>query len=1104
MKTNVYFRGFIFGLIGFALFTGVAIDSASAQERGTRIISVNDPKSGDTLHIEAPISSKADFDKDSPSKLFRERDAMRREMIANCAANKVGIFKSVRHSFVPESIGFATAIAIVGQMEANGDPGAIKHWWEQSVTDPLAQVSFGMFMVGNRAAGQFMNHIGWAFDPCTAVKKLKPGAPLLFGETRMQKVFRPITGGMAMSVGLIASSVTHELLADPNLRMCANIFLGRVPQDKMKEAERACEIAHEDWAPGNKMSEYLDDVLANIVFVCFQGYGVEAAKQLIAKGAGGAEGLAQKKMIAGYALKRSGQKLGAAGSGMMMRFGVTQGAKTIVFRGAVAVITVGKFVGSPIVKAGIWIGNMIIFLKGIDYIMPYFEKPLTQYFDGREVTGAINDIMVELNKAEKNGWVWTAPPKPYRCSKEYQAAVKYSTNEFAQVVPQECFKTPKTPGQLIDRLNYKQKKWREFVLRDAYAETSNWQDFVLQFTNTYAASYKTYSYVVSQIANQRFLVDRKVEGARPDYLYWHPEHWGLPIDYANWDGKICHLPKETQDLMAQGRAIIDAELAKSQWSPSYILRPDTFLGMPNVNPNFGWKDWRLFNSPIHLKEPKAFRERMQTIRAGLVAMDCRVPMTVAPDYKSVKEVTPQKLEALRLKRFNRAISTLFSVLTREPQSGYARWTDAGRGIDHPMYPWFSKINPFMKLNMILADPEPYPDGVAFFRMLNDEPTFIDQDRKDDHPRKIGKIATPKMTEYILGNMVCGPEANRPDQVSIVSIPGKAKSMLQRWVGRSWGFKDDYTTATSEKMIDIVRNWKSQFIPPRIIKDPGYDVCQSNPSQGNWMMDAGEMPTNDYKFDPHMNFWTIRGKKYWGFSDIVRNEIRPEVLGQNMNDGTFQKWWAAKVEPHAKKVVADFSKQYRHIIAEKYLPALLKRERTTYQGRSFALGARNSMLDELRLNLEILRRIYNAGRPNSGPEFDAAAPTIINIKESFELGLKMVGTQEELKEALLKEAQTGEKSQGALYYTNPRQAVSYASPVAIESYARNNERMMAQIGALEKMMAQPGAGLSPAAKRNVKEIGEAAVVNLKNLVTELASYNGMLLSLRLEEIPQAQN
>lgn len=1100
MKTNAFLRGVFFGVIGFALVTSAGLSSAQANgpTRQTRIIQLKDSKSGDTLNVEAPVSTRAEFDQDKPSKLFAERERMRQEMIRNCNANKVGIVRSVQKAFVPESVGFAAAIAIVGQLESHGDPAAMKHWWEMSILDPLAHVSFAMFMVGNRAAGQFFSHVGMTFDPCVAVKRSKPGMPLTFSENRLQKTFRPLAGGMAMSVGFIASSITHELLADPNLRMCANIMLGRVPQERMKEAERACDIAHEEWAPGAKMTDYLDDVLANITFVGLQGYGVEAAKQLMSKGASGVEALAKREFIAGTGIavggtvKMIGSKMGRS-AGVVLKFGVVRGAKTILFRGVTWGLAAGKFVGGPVVRGAIWIGNMVIFLKGIEMILPYFERPLTKFFDGREVTGGINEIMAELNKVEKNGWVWAPPAKPLRCTTPPRgmATLNY---EFDDYVPPECFKDPKTPGQLIDRLNYKQKKWREFVLREAYTETSNWQDFALEFTNTYSSAYKMYAHFVSQIQNQRFMVAKGL--AEPDYLYMQIPLLGLPIDYTQWNGKVCNLPKETKDILEQARKVIDAELAQPKWKtlPGQLLKPDTWLGMPNLNPNFGWKDWRPFNSVIHHKEPAAFKRNLETIRAGLVAADCRLPMPVTPEYKTVRGMTGEQLENLRKKRFTMAVATLFTVLTREPESGYARYTDAGRDIDHPWYPFLSKINIYMKLNMILQDPEPYPQGVFYVRLLDDEASFVDQDRKEAHPRKVGQIATPKMSEYILANMVCGPEADRRDQVSIQSMPGRAKTLIQRYVARSWGANDNYTSATNERMIDIVKGWKSQFIPPRIIDDPGYDICNTKPSQGDWKMDAGKLPTNDYKWDPHMNFWTVRGQKHRGFLEIVKNHIRRDVLGNDMNDGSFNRWWASKVEPHAKRVVADFQKEYRHIIATKYLPALTKQERATYNGRSFALGARNSMVDEFKLNAAILKRLHNAGRAQNEPGFNGNQKALNAMTTVFERMAKMVGTQAELKATLLD-----------LKAIDAKTNVTWSSPVAVKAYSEHNQALTAAIDAIDKAMkASVSPKLAPAAVKTVNEIRTAAIVNLKNLVTELDSYNGMLLSLRTEDVALAAN
>ncbi|MEK7356257.1 MAG: hypothetical protein AAB250_07395, partial [Bdellovibrionota bacterium] len=336
--------------------------------------------------------------------------------------------------------------------------------------------------------------------------------------------------------------------------------------------------------------------------------------------------------------------------------------------------------------------------------------------DGRELTAAISEILAELNNAEKNGWGWTPPPKPLRCTTPPRGmgTINY---EFDDYHPPECFTVPKNPGELVDRLNHKQKKWREFILRDAYTETANWQDFVLQFTNTYTAAYKTYGNFISQIANQKFLVEKKVANARPDFLYWRPMLLGFDLKIeGEWDGQICHLPKATKDLLAEGRAIVDAEIAHAPTSLKNRFLPDTFLLLPNW---VGFKSGG-FNTSLHFNETEAMKRNMKTIRDGLVALDCRVPMSVAPEYKSVRDVNPQQLESLRLKRFTMAVATLFTILTREPTQGHARWTDAGRDLDHPMYPWFAKINPYMRLNMLLGDPEPYPEGVTSVRKLNDE------------------------------------------------------------------------------------------------------------------------------------------------------------------------------------------------------------------------------------------------------------------------------------------------------------------------------------------------------------------------------------------------
>ena len=267
------------------------------------------------------------------------------------------------------------------------------------------------------------------------------------------------------------------------------------------------------------------------------------------------------------------------------------------------------------------------------------------------------------------------------------------------------------------------------------------------------------------------------------------------------------------------------------------------------------------------------------------------------------------------------------------------------------------------------------------------------------------------------------------------------------------------------------------------------------------MDAGTMPTNDYKYDPHMNFWNVRGKPYRGLLAILKDRISVDVLGRDNNDGTFIKWWAANVEPHVKTAIADFRNEFRKVITEKYLPALRKPERAVYNGRSFALGAKNSMLDELKLNMAILRRVHNAGRAptDKASGHDSVMPIVNNVIMRFEKGLRYVGTIDELKSVLIDEAKTPIRVQGGTYYTDPKKPVTYSSAVAVESYARNAEQLKMGIEILDKVMSDPSKKLAPEAVKTVNGVREAAIVNLKNLVTELDSYNGMLLSLRIEGI-----
>ena len=1003
--------------------SGPPAHDVSAGSRNIEIAKLKDPKSGEEFTIEAPVATAEELNAQRPSALYREREQIRREVFAQCGARKSAAVRFA-HDFIPESLGFHSAVAMSANLQAHGDPAALKHWWEQSILDPMSHASFAMFMISNRAAGEFFNMIGAAYDPCTMLKKMKAGPGIELPEmTKMQKTFSPVTGGLAMSVGLIVSSDVHELLADKDIQLCAAGQLGRV-QD-VAASERACDRAYQTWTVSHRIMLHMPDILSNIAISCAQGWGGEALMKMISKGAAAVPRLAAQDAIAGYMMKQAEGKAAAT----TIKFAVVAGSRTLILRGLTVAINfgvnVGKVVPNPIVKSAVFVGNMLVFLKANDLIMPYIQKPWVQWTDGDQVTKAMNSLDAELTRIEKNGWVYKQPDVTLRCMP--RPSVTYSAErDYSTVMPADCLEPKLPPDRMLDLLAYNKKNWRKFILRDAFAETANWQDYVLQYTNTYSAALKVYGDFISQIANQKFLVAQN-RGV-PDYLF-QPTPLGLTsadLDPSHWSGKVCELPDEVKLRVKVAREMIDKELATTAWMNPGVIMPDSIIPIPQMNP----------------LEFVAYPERLKKIRAGLAALDCSLPMPLAPEIKKpFQQTTPQEINDLRLSRWNVAAHTLFNTLTEEQKLGYANWSDGQRDIDHPAYRWFARVNIFMRLNLLLGDVEPYPEGAGYVRLLNSQPAFISQEHKDQHPRHVGKIATPHMTEYLLAQMVCGPDATTQSTSQI--------STLQRLQG-----------------------WRARFIPPRIIDDLGVNPCNISPTQGNLKMDVGHWPVLDLKLDPYANVYHIAGRDYEGLLDILKNHVRRDVLGNAMNDGSFSNWWAKYVDVYAKSVIATFRVDYERIISEKFLPALENQGRANYNNRTFALGAADSLMDDLKSNSALLMRLHKAGRAPQDPSVAELNQKLGEIQKRFQTAISMIVAKRPLAE--------------------------FVTQASLDAFKQNKDALDSAINdALKIVTSAPGQKLTNEAVKTIAPIRDQVLLNLSSLVTELDSYHGILVSIRLD-------
>ncbi|WP_374029514.1 hypothetical protein [Bdellovibrio bacteriovorus] len=199
----------------------------------------------------------------------------------------------------------------------------------------------------------------------------------------------------------------------------------------------------------------------------------------------------------------------------------------------------------------------------------------------------------------------------------------------------------------------------------------------------------------------------------------------------------------------------------------------------------------------------------------------------------------------------------------------------------------SSHNYFQILNKIhaaMGNPEPAAGpGQGFLNAYAKAPSNAETLNGVNYYRKVGLFYTPKITDYLLLQMICGPDVENGEKV----------------VKKSSGFP-------------------SVFLPPQI-------------KNGQDEFSECDGVTAAATVDRFYN-WPVKTatkKQYNGFVTYLVNEARSSVVG-NADNSNFQQWWTTKTEAQMQKAFAEYAKSYDEIVT-KLVKAVY------YPGRSFFNG-----------------------------------------------------------------------------------------------------------------------------------------------------------------------
>lgn len=432
--------------------------------------------------------TKHENDNLSPRMLATQKIALAEKLDEMCKHKNMGMVSQVIREFPPEAGAFYAGLAMSAEHQVGNDPGALLHYYEQNLVDPLAHVSFAFFMIGSRATNSLLTMAGLNFDPCSKKNqdlirnktgKLNTHTGALetgIERTRVQKYSAWAVGPVGMAGGFMLSSLVHEFLGDKDIRLCAQGLVLKMDEKKMQERNTACDKAYEHWVSSRKIAGYAPDILSMAITATIQGY-------LINWPIGKTQEYLRKTNA--DSLGRAAAAAASKNTGVPLKLGL----KSIL-------IATGAVPGGGVVRFGIHAVNALIFVTVNEWILPTFKFPWDRRLNGKDITSRLNDIHEEIERIEKNNWVWVPKPKDPACENGHVSSTMTGFDGFPSGII--CEDSPRV-GPLVRKLGEKHKQWRDVVLMKAQTAHSNWSSYLQRFTSIYSNSFLFYKELLELI-----------------------------------------------------------------------------------------------------------------------------------------------------------------------------------------------------------------------------------------------------------------------------------------------------------------------------------------------------------------------------------------------------------------------------------------------------------------------------------------------------------------------------------------------------------------------------------------------------------------------------
>lgn len=210
----------------------------------------------------------------------------------------------------------------------------------------------------------------------------------------------------------------------------------------------------------------------------------------------------------------------------------------------------------------------------------------------------------------------------------------------------------------------------------------------------------------------------------------------------------------------------------------------------------------------------------------------------------------------------------------------------------------------------IGNPKPLLEpGRGFLATYEQSPFYAESLKDTKFNKTVGAFQTTQITDYLLMQMVCGPDVEK-----------------------------------GENPIKNTNGFPATFLPPTIgNSNDDLQICGRM---------AGGVLTTDAIYKA--NIKTKDGKSYLGAISYLINEARSSAIGGPSNE-PFEQWWKKYTESQMQNAFEKYGKEYDSIVA-KMMELIYSRDRSAMNRGPVANGAMLAAFQEQRVYLSLLQEL----------------------------------------------------------------------------------------------------------------------------------------------------